>query len=189
MNLVDLFILFPIGYFAFRGFRNGFIQEFFSIAGIIIAVFVTFKYMRPVSGFARPFIDNPDSAAIVAGIVIFIFTLAAIQMVAYWLESIFRVIRLSIINQAAGSVFGALKSAIVVSATLLLLAGFNLPGEESRKASTTYPIVIYIAPAAYNAVAILYPGTEDFIQTIEKSIRESNTLRSLPIFEKIDLNS
>ncbi len=189
MNLVDLFILVPIGYFAFRGFRNGFIQEFFSIAGIIIAVFVTFKYMKPISGFARPFMDNPDSAAIAAGIVIFIITLAMIQVVAYWLESIFNVIRLSLINQAAGSVFGAVKSAIVVSAVLLLLAGFDLPGEESRNASAAYPVVIYIAPAAYNVVAAIYPGTEDFVQTIEQSIRESNTLRSLPIFEKLDLNS
>jgi membrane protein required for colicin V production len=189
MNLVDLFILFPIGYFTYRGFRNGFIQEFFSIAGIVIAVFVTFKYMKPVSGFARPFIENPDSAVIATGIVLFIITLAVIQVVAFWLETIFNVIRLNIINQFAGSVFGALKSAIVVSAALLLLAGFDVPEEENRNASATYPIVIYIAPAAYNAVATIWPGTEDFIQTIEKSIRESNTLRSLPIFEKLDLNS
>jgi membrane protein required for colicin V production len=189
MNLADLFILFPIGYFAFRGFRNGFIREFFSIAGIIIAVFVTFKYMKPISGFARPFFENPDSSVIATGIVIFIVTLAVIQVTAFWLESIFYVIRLNFINQIAGSLFGALKSAIVVSAALLLLAGFDIPDEEHREASATYPIVIYIAPVTYNAVAAIYPDTEYFIETIEQSIRESNTLRSLPIFEKLDLNS
>lgn len=183
MNLLDLFILVPIGYFAYRGLMSGFIREFFGIAGIVIAVFVTFRYMGPVSGFAAPFVENTDHATIIAGIVLFIFTLAGIQMVAIWLEKAFELIHLSFINQVAGFLFGAIKSALLVSALLLLLAGIDIPQEKTRTESATYPLVIYLAPAAYNLIANIYPETEDFIRTIEKSLKENNTLRTLPIFD------
>jgi membrane protein required for colicin V production len=189
MNVLDFFILVPIAYFGYRGFLNGFIKEFFGIAGIIIAVFVAFRYMGPVSGFLTPFVKNADNATLVTGILIFILVMAVTQVAAYWLEEAFNIIRLGFINQAAGLIFGAAKSAIVVSAVLLLLSGFNIPQETTRSESATYPSVIYLAPMAYNMIASVYPGTENFINTIEKSIRENNTLRTLPIFDKNEPDS
>lgn len=189
MNILDFFIIVPIAYFGYRGFMNGFIKEFFGIAGIILAVFVAFRYMDPVSGFLTPFVKNADNATLVTGILIFILVMVIVQAAAYWLEEVFDIIRLSIINQAAGLLFAAGKSAIVISAVLLLLSGFNIPQENTRSESVTYPSVIYLAPMAYNLVAAIYPDTENFIRTVEKSIRENNTLRTLPIFDKKDPDS
>ncbi len=189
MNFLDAIIILPIAYFGYRGFMNGFIKEFFGIAGIIIAVFVAFRYMGPVSGFVTPFVENTDNATIVTGILIFILILAVVQLAAHWLEEIFDYIRLSSINKLAGLLFGAAKSAIVVSAVLLLISGFNIPKENTRSESATYPTVIYLAPMAYNMIAIIYPGTENFVNTVEKSIRENNTLRTLPIFDKNEPDS
>jgi membrane protein required for colicin V production len=189
MNVLDFFILVPVAYFGYRGFMNGFIKEFFGIAGIIIAVFVAFRYMGPVSGFLTPFVKNADNATLVTGILIFILVMAIVQIAAYWLEEVFDIIRLSFINQMAGFLFGAIKSAIFISAVLLLLSGFNFPGENTRSESATYPSVIYLAPMAYNMIAAIYPDTENFIKTIEKSIRENNSFRTLPIFDKNEPDS
>jgi hypothetical protein len=46
--------------------------------------------------------------------------------------------------------------------------------------------VIYVAPAAFDFVASVVPGTENFIETIEKSIRDNNAIKNLPIFENLD---
>lgn len=187
MNLLDFFIVIPIGYFAYRGFMSGVIHEVLNIAGIILAVFLTFEYMEEASAMFRPFFDNPDYAVVSAAIFLFVATIAAVQAIAYATQKLLEVIKLNIVNRIAGLAFGALKSGIVVSAILLLMAGFNLPGEQSRNESISYPYVIFLAPMAFDLVATVYPGAENFIDTIDKTIEENNPIKSLPIFEDLSL--
>ncbi|MEX0905547.1 MAG: CvpA family protein [Balneolaceae bacterium] len=183
MNLLDFFIILPIGYFAYRGFVNGIIKEVLSIVGIILAVFITFEYMHAVSPLFAAFFENPDYATVAAGIFLFVVTVAAVQFIAYAAKKFLEIIKINFVNRIAGLSFGVLKSGIIISTLLLLLAGFNLPGEEARSESISYSYVIYLAPAVFDAVAIVYPGAEDFISTIEKTIEENNPIKNLPIFE------
>ncbi len=187
MNILDLIIIFLLVLFAIQGFRSGFIKQFFGIAGIIVAVFLTFKYMGAAAPLLYSFIDHPDYAAITAGIIIFIISLTIIQLIAFWLEEILKMVRVNLINRLAGVIFGALKTLIAISAILLLLAGFDFPDESARENSATYSAVIKVAPAVFDVVAAVYPETIDFIDEVEKSIQEHNTLRELPIFERLNL--
>lgn len=183
MNLLDFFILLPIAYFAWRGFMSGFINEILSIAGIILAVFLTFEYMHALSALFRPIFENPDHATVASGVTIFVVTVAAVQGIAFLLQKFLELIKINFLNRIAGLIFGALKSAIVVSAILLLLAGLNLPGDDTRQNSVSYPFIIYLAPATFDMVASVYPGAENFIDTLEQAIEENNPIKSLPIFE------
>lgn len=187
MNLLDLFILLPICYFAYKGFASGFIKEILGIVGIILAVFIAFQYMKPVSTIISPLFESSDNATIVAGIFLFIGVIIVTQLIAYTSKRFLELLNINFINRVAGLCFGVLKSGIVVSAFLLLLAGFNLPAEEAREESLTYPLILTLAPAAYNAVATVIPGIESFIITIEEAIEENNPIRNLPIFENEDL--
>lgn len=183
MNTLDFLILLPVAYFAYRGFMSGFIQEVLSIVGIILGVFVTFAYMHPVSELYQSYFSNPDTAAITAGLTLFIGTIAIIQIIAFMLRRFLEVIKLNFINSIAGFCFGVLKSAIIVSGFLWLFAGLNLPSEESRNGSITYSYVIPLAPAAFNMVSTVVPNIDGFIETIEKSIKEDNPIRNNPFFE------
>lgn len=165
---------------------NGFIKEILSIAGIVIAVFLTFEYMGDVSRMFRPIFSNGNQATIAAGLFIFILTVALAQFIAYAVGKFLELININFINKLAGLIFGALKSGIIVSAFLLLLAGFNLPGETSRNESMSYPYVIYLAPVVFDVVSSVYPGAENFIDTIEKTLEENNPIRNLPLFEDSD---
>lgn len=187
MNLVDILIVAFVLYFTFRGYWSGFVKQVFGIAAIIIAVFATFRYMSPASGLLSTYVDNPDHATIVAGIVIFILSLCLIQLAGHFLEKAIKLVKINFINRLIGSIFGGLNAMIISSVILLLLAGFNLPNEETRSESYTYDTIIQVAPLTYNMIANIYPGTVDFVDTIEKSIRENNTLREMSIFENISL--
>ncbi len=189
MNLIDLLIVLPIGYFAYKGFMKGFVKEFFGFAGLIIAVFVTFNFMGPVSGFSRAIVQDTDSAVLVTGIMLFFLTLAVVQVTAFWLDRVISYARLGVVNAVSGALFGGLKMALLVSAMLLLFAGFDRPNEKNREGSLTYSTAITIAPAAFNFVASVYPQAVSFVETIEKSIRENNTLRTLPLFDKPESES
>ena len=183
MNGLDFLILLPIGYFAYKGFMAGFIQEVLSITGIILGVFVTFAYMNPISAMFESFFSSPDTAAIVAGLTLFIGTIVIIQTIGHLIRKLLEAIKLNFINRLAGLCFGAIKSAIVVSSFLWLFAGLNMPADETRNESLSYPYVILLAPVTFNMVSTVVPNIEGFIETIETTIQEDNPIRNNPFFE------
>lgn len=184
MNLLDFFILIPICFFCYRGFVNGIIKEVLSIAGIILAVFLAFQYMDPVSSALRPlFNDNESYIPFVSAILIFVGTVSIVQFIAYLAKKFLETIKLNSINRLSGLAFGFLKSGIVVSAILIMLAGFNLPSQEARDDSVTYPYIIYLAPWSYDAIAAIYPGAEYFSETVKKTLDQYNPIDNFPTLD------
>src|SRR5690625_3132416 len=184
MNLLDLHIIAPVGYFAWKGLYNGFIKELFSLAGLFIAVFITFRYMHEVAALLSPYIQGSDDVTIAAGILTFVVILLVVQALSFWMEKIVDLINLGGVNIWAGLAFGALKSVILISAFLLLLTAISIPSENNRNSSLLYDHVIFAAPLAFDMIATIYPEVDSFVQTIQKSLQENNPLRSLPIFNK-----
>lgn len=179
MNLLDFLIFIPILYFCYRGMRNGLIGEVLGIIGIILGVFLTFHYMDEMADFIRPIVEgDPSYLPFLAGAIIFFGTLIVVQLIAFMLRRFLQVIHLNIVNRILGFFFGMLKGGIIVSAILLLLAGFNQPSKQSREESIAYSYVIYLAPWAYNAVA-----TENFSRTIQDTLNKYNPIENFPITE------
>lgn len=184
MNLLDFLILIPICFFCYRGFVNGIIKEVLSIVGIILAVFLSFQYMDAVGEWIRPFFsENVGYIPFVSVILIFVGTVSAIQLVAYLSKKFLETIKLNFVNRLSGLAFGFLKSGIIVSAFLLVLAGFNLPSRQAREDSVMYPYIIYLAPWAYDAVAVVYPGAENFSETINNVLEQYNPIENFPTFD------
>lgn len=185
MNLLDFLILIPICFFCYRGFVNGIIKEVLSIVGIILAVFLTFQYMDAVGSLIRPlFSENAGYIPFVSGALIFTGTVAAVQLIAYLAKKFLETVKLNFVNRLAGLAFGFLKSGIVISAILLILAGFNLPGQQARDNSVAYPYIIYLAPYTYDAVALIYPGAEYFSETVEKTLDQYNPIENFPTLDQ-----
>lgn len=185
MNILDFLILIPIAYFCYRGFVNGIIKEVLSIVGIILGVFLTFQYMDPVGAVIAPLFEEKTSfIPFISAVVIFVGTLVIVNLAAFLSKKFLETIQLNFVNRIAGSFFGFLKSGIIVSAILLILAGFSIPSQESRQDSATYSYVIYLAPWAYDSVAAVYPGAEDFTSTIRKTLKQYNPVNNFPFLDK-----
>ncbi len=177
MNLLDFLIIIPILFFALRGIKNGLIGEVLGIIGLIAAVYLTFQFMDEAAGLIRPLFNEDDSYVIfVAGALIFIIILILAQLLDYFSGRLLIAVRLYTVNSILGFFFGLIKGAIIISAILLLLAGFQIPSEQSRKESVTYSYIIYLAPWAYNTVAI-----ENFTETIEETFEKYNSIEDFPI--------
>ena len=185
MNLLDLLILLPLLYFGYKGFVNGLIHEVLSIVGIILAVFLTFEYMDAMNSLIGPMFDGNDSyIPFISGAILFVGTIGAVQLIAHLSKKLLEAIKLNFINRLAGTAFGVLKSGIIVSALLLLLAGFNLPSEQARQESMTYSTIVYLAPLAYDGVATVYPGAENFSDTIRNTLEEYNPINNFPTLDQ-----
>ncbi len=183
MNLLDLFILLPFALFAFQGFRNGVVREILTIAGVILAVYMAFLYMDATANVIEPLLNQSrDVAVIIAGFGIFFLIFILVLLGAELINKFLILLKLNLFNRILGMGFGIFKCGIVISAVLLLLAGFNLPAEETRTESVTYPYVIQIAPGAYNVVSAMIPGSERFVERIRNSLEEENPIQNLPIF-------
>jgi membrane protein required for colicin V production len=177
MNLLDFCILIPILYFCYRGIRIGFIGEILGIGGIILAVFLTFRYMDNAAGIISSFTGSePNYLPFVAGAIIFIGTLIVLQIIAFLLKRFLQLIRLNTINRILGLFFGLLKGGIIVSAILILLAGFNQPSKQVRDQSLSYSYIIYLAPWAYN----LFPNN-DFSHMVEHDFKKYSPIKNFPV--------
>jgi membrane protein required for colicin V production len=179
METFDLIVLVPVAYLGFKGFQNGFVKEILSIVGIILAVFLTINYLEAATNFLSQFWTlEAGTASFAAGVVVFASTLIATQLIVYLINKVLEAAALSVVNKLAGLTFGALKAGLFVSLILILLAGFNMPKQETRENSITYSYLIGLAPASYDVIAVIYPGAEDFAATIQKTIDENNPLNT-----------
>ncbi|MEO1022278.1 MAG: CvpA family protein [Bacteroidota bacterium] len=183
MIIVDLIIAAPIAYFAFRGALNGLVKEILNIVGIVLAVFLTFQYMDALSVILVPFFQEEQSAYIpfLSAILIFIGTLILIALISFLTKKLLEATNLSTVNRIFGSLFGALKSGMAVSTLLILLSGFNIPNQETRDQSYLYGYVLHIAPWTFNAVAVIYPGAENYTDTLKETLSNYNPVDHLPL--------
>lgn len=181
MLILDLIIATPILYFGYKGAVNGLVKEVLNIVAIILAVFLTFNYLDAFTGIIAPLFEEGASyVPFVSGAILFIGTIGIVALIAYATKELLKAVKLSLVNRILGATFGALKSGLVVSAVLLLLAGFNVPGEQARDESYLYPYVIYLAPLTYNGVALVYPGAENYTETLKSNISDHNPLENIP---------
>lgn len=177
MNLLDFLIFIPILFFCYRGIKNGLIGEVLGIVGIILAVFFTFQYMDEVAEWIRPLFEaDADYVIFVAGAIIFFFTLIVVQIIEFLIVKVLAAIKLHTVNRILGAFFGLIKGGIIISAILLLLAGFNIPSQQAREDSASYSYVIYLAPWAYNTIA-----TENFTRTIQNTFNKYEPVINFPI--------
>ncbi len=183
MHILDLIIAVPLLYFIYKGAVNGIVKEILNIVGITLAVFLTFNYMDALSVIIAPFFEEDASPYIpfLSAAVLFIGTLTIVAVIGYLTKEFLKAIKLSTVNRVLGALFGLLKSGLVVSTILLLAAGFNIPKEEVRNESLLYPYIIYLGPWAYDAVAVIYPGAENYTQTIQENLSNYNPIDNLPI--------
>jgi membrane protein required for colicin V production len=186
MLILDLIIGIPLLYFGYKGAVNGLVKEVLNIVGIILAIFLTFNYLDAFTGLIAPIFEEGASyIPFISGGILFIGTLGVVALVAYATKELLKAVKLSMVNRILGGAFGALKSGLVVSAVLLLLAGFNIPSDEARDESYLYPAIIYLAPLTYNAVALVYPGAESYSQTLKENIGEYNPLENIPFLNEL----
>ena len=182
MEILDLIIAAPLLYFGYKGAVNGLVKEVLNIIGITLAIFFTFKYMDSLKILIDPFFEDPNAAYIpfLSAALVFIGTLSVVAITAYLIKEALKAVKLSVVNRILGAVFGVLKSGMIISTILLLMAGFNIPKDEVRDSSYLYPYIIYLGPWTYEAVATIYPGAESYSETIQENLSKYNPVNNLP---------
>jgi membrane protein required for colicin V production len=143
MTILDVFLLVPLVYGAWRGFKKGLIIEVFTLLAIVVGIYMAVRFSDAVSHKINNNLGDAYSATpAVSFTLVFLAVGALIYFGGVALEKVVRAINLSPVNRMLGLVFGAIKSIYLLSILLVTYQSYDPGGKlithESRETSLLY---------------------------------------------------
>ncbi len=117
MNWLDIVILIPTAWYAYKGLKNGLICELASIIALILGVWATVHYSDMLA--AR--MGEGQTYKIIAFAGIFIATLVLVHFAGKLVEKVVKLMISGFWNNLAGLLFGVAKVVIVFSVLLMFI--------------------------------------------------------------------
>lgn len=149
MSKVDLVLLILAVFGAWGGYKQGFLMELVSLAGIILGIFLGFKLMGEVMLFLEEKFNIDESTLpYISFIVIFLAVLLLVRLLGSLVKNSIDKSFLGTVDQALGACLGMFRMLFMVSVVLWILDSLKLsPREEWVENSWLYPFTARLAPA------------------------------------------
>jgi membrane protein required for colicin V production len=154
MNILDIIILVPLAYFAYKGFAKGFIITLAMLAGLLLGLYAAIHFSEYTVTLLRDQF-NMDSANIrlIAYLFTFVVVLILVYLLGQFLTKVAKTTGLGIFNRIAGLLLGVLKGLMIVSVLVVLFGkidpkSFLIP-EKTKKESMFYKPVSEISEMVF----------------------------------------
>lgn len=155
MNIIDIILFIPIIWFAYAGFKRGFIIELASLVALILGIYTALYFSFYAENFLEHILNmGPKYRPIVAFILTFIVVIVLVHLIGKLLERLINLVALGFLNKFAGGIFGILKGALFLSIVLLIINQFNdkFISEDKKEGSMLYGPVASLAPYLWHQV-------------------------------------
>lgn len=157
MNFVDIIIVVPLVYAAWRGFKKGLIIEVFTLLALLVGIYAGIHFSDWTSARIEEYFDfDANYLPVIAFTVTFLAVGAMVFFAGKMLEQMIRVVNLSPINKIMGVVFGMLKMVYTLSILIILLETYDERGdfipEKTKENSLLYAPVKLTASATIPAI-------------------------------------
>ena len=155
---LDILIIILLAVAIVRGLMKGAVRQALGLAGTILAVLLALEFMQPIGRAVGDLIGVGDAFhAAVGFIAIFAVVELAVFVLSRALESLLRLLKLTMVNRAMGGVLGLAKAVLMLSVLFLVLGLFDVPEAESRRSSFLYGPVATIFPSTWEFAAARLP--------------------------------
>ena len=115
MYWLDIVLAIPMAWFVYKGFRKGLIFELSSLIGLVVGIYCSIKFSKYVSTLIG--IEGEYSI-----LVAFFITFIAVYLLSLFLgkcvEGLMKMMKMGIMNNILGSVFGLLKCVCMLSVVM-----------------------------------------------------------------------
>lgn len=126
MNFLDIILLIPLIWFAYRGFSRGFVIELASLIGLVAGIWAALHFSFFAAGFlADNFGIGPKYLPIIAFIVTFVAVVLVVYLIGKIIEKFIDILALGFLNKLAGLAFGVVKAAFLMSIIILVINSFD----------------------------------------------------------------
>ncbi len=178
MSWIDIVLLIPILWFAYKGFRKGFVIELTTLVALILSVFGALKYSHRMGEVLnKNFNLESEYMPYISFIVTFIGVLVVVHLIGRILQNIVNVAQLGILNKLAGLFFSTMKIVIILS---FLVNGFDrlnnslkLTNQEALDASSLYTPLNQFSLKIYDFVG---ENFDTFKEKVEEATEEIDNI-------------
>ena len=146
MNIFDVIVIAALVWSAISGFSKGFVVQVFSLAALVLGVFIAYKLSHFVAGFISDSLStDPAFTSVIAFAITFVGVWVLIYMAGKIAHQIVQVVMMGLINRILGVAFALLKVTLVLGILLVIFENLNagikiLPQETIEKSVTYKPL-------------------------------------------------
>lgn len=172
MSTIDIILLIPLAFGAYRGFRKGFVLEVIAILAFILAIIGGFKLLHLGMDFLDRYLEvNGKALPYIAFILIFILIILAVNLLGKVLKKIIDLTLLGVVDNLAGAVLSVVKWAFGLSIVLWLTTSFNIGiPEKWTEGSLLYPYILTFAPHVVGYFSAIVPFAHDLFDVIKQML-------------------
>jgi membrane protein required for colicin V production len=146
MKMLDLIILLPLIYGAYKGYKRGFIMSLFMLLAVIVGLYAAFHFTDVIVTYGKDKLNwKSNYIAPLTFLSLFLVVGAGIYFGGKVLESVIKLAKLSILNSLAGALLGLLQWTYFVGSLLLMLISFDqkekIISKETKQHSLILPVM------------------------------------------------
>jgi len=176
-QVFDIVILILIGIAAVMGFFKGLITMVSSLVAIVLGAWVTMKFSYLTGDFLNSHFNiNIQYVTILSFVITFVAVVFAVNLLGKVISRLASAIALGALDKIAGAVFGALKSAFIISAIISALASFTPTAglfDSIKAESKAYQLVAPIAPFVFGQLNFNF---SDYIPNTDDALPQNATI-------------
>ena len=152
MNYFDVVIGILLIVALVKGFKNGLIIEFASLAALVLGVLGAIKFSSLTESWLLQHFSS-NYIGIISFLVTFVVIVIAVHLIAKVIDKLIKAVALGLINRIFGAAFSLLKYAFILSILLAIFTSFdktfNLIPQETRESSIIYEPLSEFAPKIF----------------------------------------
>jgi|TARA_R110000737_G_C14621781_1_gene493402 membrane protein required for colicin V production len=192
MNFIDIVLLVPLAYAAWKGFKKGFIIEIFTLLAFFVGIYAGVHFSDYASEkLSTSFEADSPYLSPAAFTITFLVIGAIVFFAGKAIEQVVKITALSPMNKMGGLVFGAIKMLLILSVLLSVVESYSekndLISQESRDDSMLYKPVkavgLYTVPGLRTSTIFienaLKPESDSTGLTVQQVFRAKEIADSL----------
>ena len=146
MKMLDLIILLPLIYGAYKGYKRGFIMSLFMLLAVIVGLYAAFHFTDVIVDYGKEHFEwSSKYISPITFLSLFLVVGAGVYFGGKVLESVIKLAKLSVLNSIAGALLGLLQWIYFVGSLLLMLISFDqkekIISKETKQHSFVLPVI------------------------------------------------
>lgn len=168
---IDILVVVVVVWGLVTGYRRGLLQSVFFLVGIGAGIIASLKFSAVTTAYLKELLDiDPSYLPLISFVIIFLITLGLVLMLANGLEAFLKATNLNFFNKAAGALVWTALGLFILSTVFWYLDQYQIIGQETQNASTTYTYVLPISPFVLEKAGMALPVLEDLYHQLEEQI-------------------
>jgi membrane protein required for colicin V production len=166
MSILDIILIIPIIWLAWRGYRKGLIMSITSLVALIAGIYFSIHFSGWVAEWLRNGLGfNGQYMNIISFVVVFVAVVVVIQIIGRFFSKLADWVALGAVNQIAGLLLGVAKATLFLGILLFIINSFDIENklfnDTTRQESHLYEPLSSVVPFLWPRVMGWLPESMD----------------------------